>query len=113
MALTDGLVAAWGFNKDLGEGAGEYKDGIGGLVLTANDGLDHPAASPKLGAGAYQGANALARRLQTTIDVDASGGYTIAIWWRAASLTSVTDEISRIGDFPFLLLQYNRSVTVQ
>lgn len=118
-------VAAWGFNKDLDESAGQYKDYIGGLILSSNDGLDHPAAAAKVGAGAYQGANALARRLRCVAGcpgpTNAAGfgrAFSVSIWWRAAALVNATDKIVQLypdndPTLPAMELEYSRTVTYQ
>lgn len=93
-------LAAWNFNKDFGEQEGLYKDSVGGLILASADGLDHPAASPKVGAGAYAANNTLSRRLKCSMIpgltslAGASLSLSISIWWRAASTGSaIIDRI--------------------
>lgn len=108
-------VAAWLFNKNLGESAGQYKDSIGGLILASYDGLDHPAVSPKVGAGAYQGNNTLSRRL-SLVSFDgphADAGYTVSVWWRAAALLLATDRIVDYFGVPIASLTYSRTVSSQ
>jgi hypothetical protein len=83
-------VAAWNFNKDLGESAGQYKDSIGGLILQSADNADHPAAAAKVGAGAYAASNS-ADTVLTLADASSisfTNGGTIALWVRLSSLSA-------------------------
>lgn len=91
-------VAAWGFNKDLGESAGQYKDYIAGLILASNDNADHPAAAAKVGVGAYAGNNLSTGLLTGSVLATSENGLTISVWARVASVVNVIDGILQMQD---------------
>lgn len=90
-------VAAWGFNKDLAEAAGQYKDYSGGLILTSYDGLDHPAAEAKVGAGAYEANNTQARMLLGPDSFSVASGLSMSVWCRLSTIGNVQDSIVKLA----------------